>query len=200
MLEPHIIAHLSKDKTLKTVLDTTTISFDRDTPDVYLALLRAISAQQLSAKAARTIFKRFLMLFEDEYPLPEVLKEMDIDTLRTAGLSKPKANYMLNVAHYFSEHKLMEKDWDALSDDAIIDNLVNIKGVGKWTVQMILIFSLGREDVFPIDDLVVRQNIVQLYDIQAVTKKELYKSVHEVAEQWQPYRSIASRYLWAWGR
>ena len=155
MLDKRILAHLSKDEQFKRVIHSTTIEsdWDRDIGDVYLSLLRAISAQQLSAKAASTIFSRFLNLFEDEYPLPEVLKLMTVEELRTVGLSRQKANYMINVASFFSENKLMDNDWSLWSDDYIIETLTQIKGVGKWTVQMILIFSLNRLDVFPIDDL-----------------------------------------------
>ena len=199
MFEEKAIIHLSKDKKFKKVIDTTTITYHWDSEDVYLSLLRAISAQQLSGKAARTIFGRFLNLFEDEYPLADILMWMKIEELRAVGLSRQKANYMINVATFFSENKLMNHDWSTSSDDEIIEKLTAIKGVGKWTVQMILIFSLRRLDVYPVDDLVVRQNTMKLYNVDDTLRgKKLHKKLYEIAEKWKPYRSVASRYLWEW--
>jgi DNA-3-methyladenine glycosylase II len=198
MSEDKALKHLSKDKKLKKIIDTVTLTYHWDSEDVYLSLLRAISAQQLSSKAAQTIFGRFLQLFEAEYPLPEVLKEKTVEELRAVGLSRPKANYMINVAAFFAEHKLVDKDWTDWADEAIIEKLTEIKGVGKWTVQMILIFSLRRMDVYPVDDLVVRQNTMRLYEVDESLKgKALHQKLDEIADKWKPYRSVASRYLWA---
>ena len=200
MVEQKIIDHLSKDKILKKIIDTTTLEVNaRDTDDVYYSLLRAICAQQLSSKAAATIFGRFMDLFDDGYPHPETLMDLDFQTLRGVGLSTQKTNYVQNVAEYFHENKLLNADWTILSDDDIIKQLSSIKGVGVWTVQMILIFSLGREDIFPIDDLAVKQGIMKLYQVDENLKsKALKKELTRIAEGWKPYRSYASRYLWQW--
>jgi DNA-3-methyladenine glycosylase II len=199
MLEEKAIVHLSKDKRFKKIIETTTITYRLDSEDVYLSLMRAISAQQLSSKAASTIFGRFLNLFEDEYPLPDILMWMTVEELRAVGLSRQKANYMINVATFFSENKLMNFDWSEWTDDEIIEKLTAIKGVGKWTVQMILIFSLRRLDVYPVDDLVVRQNTMKLYKVDDTLRgKKLHKELYKIAEKWKPYRSVASRYLWEW--
>ena len=202
MTEEKIIKHLSKDKKLKTVIDSTTITYGRyDIDDVYFALLRAIVSQQLSAKAAQTIFARFIQLFEDDYPLPEDLMHMDFASLRGVGLSKQKVGYVQNVAQFFDEKKLLEYDWSAHTDQEIIDMLTEIKGVGVWTVQMILIFSLHRLDVFPVGDLVVRQNVMKLYKVDDTLKgKPLIKHLNKIAEKWSPYRSVAARYFWQWNR
>ena len=174
MLEEKAIVHLSKDKRFKKIIETTTITYRLDSEDVYLSLMRAISAQQLSSKAASTIFGRFLNLFEDEYPLPDILMWMTVEELRAVGLSRQKANYMINVATFFSENKLMNFDWSEWTDDEIIEKLTAIKGVGKWTVQMILIFSLRRLDVYPVDDLVVRQNTMKLYKVDDTLRGKNY--------------------------
>ena len=92
---------------------------------------------------------------------------------------------------------MFDKDWSSLSDDVIIKELTQIKGVGKWTVQMILMFTLGRPDVFPIDDLVVRNNMIRLYGVE--TKgKVMRQTLEEIAAKWSPYRSWGSRYIWKW--
>ena len=202
MFEPKILAFLSRDEVLKSVIDTTTISYqERDSDDVYGSLLRAVIAQQLSAKAAHSIHQRFKAHYFHHPPHPLDLLSTDISTLRSLGLSKAKANYVHNVAMFFHENMIMDLDWTFYSDEYIIDLLTEIKGVGRWTVQMILIFSLHRLDVFPIDDLVIRQNIIKLYQIDETLRgKFLKKELHNVGNHWRPWRSIACRYLWKWGR
>jgi DNA-3-methyladenine glycosylase II len=166
---------------------------------VYYGLLESIASQQLSVKAADTIFNRFLKLFPEEYPSAEILVDLSTETLRGVGLSNSKANYMRNVATYFLENDWLEKDWSEHSDEELIKMLSAIKGVGKWTVEMILMFILQRPDVLPVDDLIIRQGMVKLYNLEHLeSKKELYQKLHEVAEPWRPYRSFACRYLWKW--
>ena len=191
--------HLAKDPQLKKLM--TSVELPQDTSeasqDLYAGLIRSIVFQQLSGKAASTIHQRFLNLFKAQYPNPKKLRSLDIDTLRAAGLSRQKAGYVQNVAEFFQKNRLIKKDWSQLSDDEIIEQLIQIKGVGKWTVQMILMFNLKRPDVFPIDDLVIRQSIIHLYQVKE-TGKFLKPRLLEIAENWRPYRSTASRYLWRW--
>ena len=163
--------------------------------DIYLDLLDSIVSQQLSVKAAGTIFQRFLEIFDDLNPTPHRILDTDTELLRGCGLSYQKAGYIKNIAAYWIENKCLSKDWLAISDEEIIKELTTIKGVGKWTVQMILMFRLNRPDVFPIDDLVIRQSMVKMYEVEA-TGKELMKQLTEIAETWRPYRSIACRYVW----
>ena len=103
---------------------------------------------------------------------------------------------MQNIASFWIEHKLHNQDWNELSDQEILDLLTQIKGVGEWTVQMILMFSLEREDILPVGDLIIKQSMVKHYGIKAEKKKELYTKMYVVAEPWIPYRTIACRYLW----
>ncbi|MDV7402808.1 DNA-3-methyladenine glycosylase 2 family protein, partial [Arthrospira platensis SPKY1] len=105
-------------------------------------LLRAIAYQQLSGKAAATIFHRFLALFPNNYPVPERLLAFSEAALRSAGLSRAKADYMRNIAHYFTEHKLFRTEWAELPDEDIMQMLTAIRGVGKWTAEMVLLFIL----------------------------------------------------------
>jgi DNA-3-methyladenine glycosylase II len=199
MVNPEILQSLiQKDAKLEPVINSNELKVEaRDTEDVYFSLLRAINAQQLSVKAASTIFGRFLALFDEGYPAAFLLKDMDFETLSSVGLSRQKAGYVMNVANYFYDNNLQEADWQQYSDEEIIEMLTTIKGVGKWTVQMILIFSMNRLDVFPIDDLVVRQSMIKLYGVNTEQKKKaLYKELTDIAENWKPYRSVASRFMW----
>jgi DNA-3-methyladenine glycosylase II len=199
MVSQEILQNLiQKDAKLEPVINNNELKVEaRDTEDVYFSLLRAINAQQLSVKAASTIFGRFLALFDEGYPAAFLLKDIDFETLRSVGLSRQKAGYVMNVANYFYDNNLQEANWQQYSDEEIIEMLTTIKGVGKWTVQMILIFSMDRLDVFPIDDLVVRQSMIKLYGVNTEQKKKaLYKELTDIAENWKPYRSVASRFMW----
>ncbi len=196
-MQNKIKTHLSKDPIFKPLVETIILESPTSKGDLYEDLLRSIVSQQLSVKAARTIYGRFLDLFEDGYAFPDELLEMDIPTLRSAGLSNSKSNYIQNVANFFKTEKLQKKNWSGMEDDAIIQYLTQIKGVGKWTVQMILMFTLDRQDVFPVDDLGIQNAIKGLYSLEE-TGKDLKKKMVEVAVPWQPYRTHACRYLWRW--
>lgn len=165
--------------------------------DVYKDLLSSIVSQQLSIKAAKTIYERFLALFPNQYPHPEWVLALENEQLRSVGLSGQKTAYIKNTALHFQENNLLDRDWSAYDDETIISELTAIKGVGKWTVQMILMFTLKREDVFPIDDLGIQQAMQHLYGLDK-TAKDFKKQMETVATHWKPYRSIASRYLWRW--
>lgn len=188
--------HLSKDARLAEIIKTIKLPELNPNADVYAALTRSIVSQQLSTKAAATIYARFLDLFDNRYPNIEAVLSLSIDELRAVGLSRQKASYIQNVATFF-QHKA-SVDWSKLSDDEIIEQLTEIKGVGQWTVEMILMFTLNRLDVLPLDDLAIRTRMVQLYEI-STTGRALKPELTEIAESWRPYRSVACRYLWAWG-
>lgn len=190
------LTHLAKDKKIRAVIDRIELSFSRPTTgDVYFDLLRSIAGQQLSVKAAKTIFGRFENLFESGYPHPDEILELEIETLRGVGFSRQKSSYIQNVAQFFKENKLEQKDWSEMDNKAIVDYLSQIKGVGKWTVQMILMFSLQRQDVFPVDDLGIQNAMIDLYNIEE-KGRQLKKKMVEIATAWRPYRSVACYYLW----
>jgi len=196
-MNENVIKHLSKDSKIKKLIETVTIAPSRSKGDLYEDLIRAIVGQQLSVKAAETIYGRFMGLFEDGYAYPEELLAMDLPTLRSVGLSRQKGGYIQNIARFFTENKLENKDWSEMTDDEIIDFLTPIKGVGKWTVQMILMFTLNRDDVFPVDDLGIQNAMRALYDIEE-TGRAFKPKMKEIAEPWQPYRTHACRLLWRW--
>lgn len=167
---------------------------------VYLALLESIVSQQISVKAADAIFARFRALFPDNYPQADALLVKTADELRSAGLSFQKIKYLQSVAEFSLGSPLTRQYLDTLSDEEIVQYLLPIKGVGRWTVEMVLMFVLERPDVFPIDDLIIRQRMMLAYPEQTnhLTGKALYRVLQDIAEVWRPYRTTASRYLWRW--
>lgn len=181
------IVKISESVELPTLIKTT---------DIYLDLLEVIIAQQLSGTVAKVIFNRFLELFENRYPQPETLVKFDEKMLREVGLSNAKANYVKNLAAFATTNDLSVSHIDTLSDDEVIEKFTTIKGVGKWSVEMILIFSLLRPDVFPYDDLVIKKSMVEIYGIKK-EGKELIEKMESISEKWRPNRSLVSRYLWA---
>ena len=194
-IKPEILTHLNKDKKLKSVIDVHGALHHKKDSDLYGSLLGSIVSQQLSVKAADTIWKRFIALFPNEDPKPELVIKMKAEKLRGVGLSYQKAGYIQNIAKFALEEGLDYKKLKKLNDDELIGHLTQIKGVGKWTVQMILMFSLGREDVFPEDDLGIQMAIKKLYGV-TYKKKELKADMHRIAATWSPYRTIACKYLW----
>ncbi|MEI6407814.1 MAG: DNA-3-methyladenine glycosylase 2 family protein [Bacteroidota bacterium] len=195
MNQTNAILHLQQDPKLRELIQNIEVPDFTPSRKIYFNLLESIVSQQLSVKASDTIFNRFLDLFPDRYPHPEHLLVLEIDQLRAVGLSNQKARYMQNVAAFSKEYDLETHDWDAMSDEEIITFLTQIKGVGKWTVEMLLMFTLGRTDILPVDDLGIQQGIQRLYGLEE-TGKDLKKRMFEIAEPWRPYRTYACRYLW----
>lgn len=191
------ILHLNKDSILKNIIQYAAVKPFTPSGNVYFDLLNSIVSQQLSVKAAETIFTRFCLLFPENYPSPELLLVTDPDQLRAAGLSRQKAAYLQNVAAYALENNIDSIKWEHYDDMEIIQMLTKIKGVGRWTVEMILMFTLGRPDVFPKDDLGIQQAIFRLYNLNT-SGKDLLREMTEIAESWRPYRTVACRYLWYW--
>ena len=166
--------------------------------NVFNELVKNIVYQQISYKAAETIYGRFEKLVGTGY-LPADLLVYAPEDFRAVGFSNRKATYVLNIAQYFKDNDLYDCDWSQLSDEEIITTLSNIKGVGEWTAQMILIFELHRPDVLPTKDLAIQQVMQELYGIKEV-KKDLLKKMVELAEPWRPYRTLATLYLYGWKR
>lgn len=192
-----VIDKLNQDSKLKIVITETVLPELKTEKDLYVSLIRAIVSQQLSVKAANTIYKRFLDLFGN-YPDAKNILNTDTETLRSVGLSKQKSSYIQNIAQFDLDYGLSYEKISVMKNDEIIKHLTQIKGVGKWTVEMLLMFSLGRLDVFPVDDLGIQQAMIKLYDIEEENKKELKAKMESIAKNWQPYRSVACRYLWKW--
>ena len=194
-MDKKIARHLSKDLILKKLIKECPPPAFRISQGLYPDLLRSIVGQQLHGKAAETIHGRFLDLFKDGTPHVKKLLSMDMETLRSVGLSRQKASYIQNVSAFFLKEKIEHSDLDDMTDEAIIEYLTQIKGVGRWTVEMILLFSFQRPDVLPLDDLGIRNGMIAQYGI-AETGRALKKRMMEVAEIWRPYRSYACWYMW----
>lgn len=188
---------MQKDEVLKKVIQQTN-NHIQPTPniDIYAYLLQAIVSQQLSIKVADIIWKRFEDLFVDANPEPRLLLAVDNQRLRDVGLSRQKLTYLKNVAQFALDNNLSFEVLAVLDDKEIIDLLTQIKGVGKWTVQMVLMFPLDRLDVFPVDDLGIQTKMKKWYDLTS-DKSALKKEMRSIAERWRPYRSLASKYLWS---
>lgn len=162
---------------------------------IYEVLIEAIIGQQLSGKAADSIRRTFRNAFNGMIPESHTLIQTQQETLRGLGLSNSKAQYLKNVAQFWIDNNLELTDWASMSEDAIIDLLTQIKGVGKWTVEMVLIFDLARDDVFPIDDLGVQNGLAFVYN-KRKTAKGFKKWALRQSARWSPYRSWGSRLMW----
>lgn len=158
-------------------------------------MLSAIVSQQLSTKAAATIFGRFKALFPNESPHPHLVLESPDEMLRGAGLSFQKIGYVRNVAAFAQGGNLEHAVIDAMEDEALIQHLTQIKGVGRWTVEMLLMFALERPDVMPVDDLGIQNAMKRHYGLEE-SGRALKARMIEIAENWRPYRTIACKYLW----
>lgn len=187
---------LQKDPVLRKVISKTG-KFELVKPhtDVYFSLLQSITSQQLSTKAGDTIFGRFLDLFPQRDPVAAKVIKLNIEKMRAAGLSYAKAGYIKNIAEFSNTHGLEYVKLNALHDDELIEYLTAIKGVGRWTAEMILMFTLNRSDVLPVDDIGIRNEMRQLYNLKGEGKKFI-ENMKITAEQWRPFRTIACRHLW----
>jgi DNA-3-methyladenine glycosylase II len=161
--------------------------------DAYGALLRAIVGQQLSTKAARTIYLRVLALFDDKTPSPEQLLEAREEDLRAAGLSGRKTEYIRDLAAHVLSGELELDRLEELGDEEVIEEIVAVRGLGRWTAEMFLIFHLERPDVLSGGDLGIRKAIQIEYGLKEMPPP---LKVMEIGEPWRPYRSLASIYLW----
>ena len=192
------IDHLSKDKKLKKVLKSQEPHQLKKRKDIHIHLCGSIMSQQLSTKVADVIHKRFLKLYDNASPTPAQILETPFETLRAIGLSNAKTNYVHNVARFALEKGMDAKHLNKLSNEEVIEYLTEIKGVGRWTAEMLLMFTLGREDVFAVDDLGIQNAMIKLYKLDATDKKKLKEKMLQIAQKWSPYRTYACIHLWRW--
>lgn len=158
------------------------------------ALARAIIFQQLAGRAAQTIHDRFAKAVGGKrFPTPAMVLAASDETLRGAGLSRGKMSYLRDLASHVSNRTLNFHRFSGMDDDAIIADLTRVRGIGRWTAEMFLMFNLHRPDVFPVDDLGVRNAVARLYGMSTPPPP---KELREFGERWRPYRSVAAWYLW----
>jgi DNA-3-methyladenine glycosylase II len=166
---------------------------ERQRKDHLSALVGAIVSQQLSTKAAATIFGRFVALFPDGHIHPEKIHALDDTVLRGVGLSGQKVGYLRDLCARIADGRLNLDELDALDDEIVIERLTSVKGFGRWTAEMFLMFRLHRPDVLPAGDLGIVNAIHRLYKLR---KRPDPKKIQQLGEAWKPYRSVASWYLW----
>jgi DNA-3-methyladenine glycosylase II len=162
--------------------------------DAYGALLRSIVGQQLSTKAAATIYGRMLELFGGHAPSPKQLLAVDPDEIRAAGLSRPKISYLRDLADHIEKGELELEHLDELPDDEVIEQLTAVKGIGEWSAHMFLMFHLGRPDVLPVGDQGIRRAVQVQYRLRKIPDP---KRLEKIARPWRPYRTLACLYLWS---
>ncbi|MFI5220017.1 MAG: DNA-3-methyladenine glycosylase family protein [Bacteroidia bacterium] len=188
--------HLSKDKKLKKLIARHDGFTLRRRKNVCLRLCASIMSQQLSTKVAEVIYKRFLNLFDGKNPTPQQILSVKPETLRSIGLSNAKVSYVHNVARFAIENGVEAKHLHKMDNEEVISYLTQIKGVGRWTAEMLLMFTLGREDVFAPDDLGIQISMQKLYNLNGSDKKKIKSKMISIAESWKPYRTYACLHLW----
>ena len=193
----HYAAHLSKDEKLKKLIEQHGPFELKKQKKLWLYLCFSIMSQQLSTKVAKVIKQRFLDLYGKE-PTPQQVIDTPFERLRGIGLSNAKVNYVQNVARFEVVKGMDHKKLAKMTDEEVIQYLTEIKGVGRWTVEMLLMFALGREDLFAIDDLGLQQAVIGLYDLKHRKKKIMNARILKISEQWSPFRTYACLYLWRW--
>lgn len=161
--------------------------------DAYGALVRTIVGQQLSTKAARSIYTRLTAHFGGRAPTPQELSATEEEALRAAGLSRPKIRYLLYLADHVLSGALDLGALQTLPDEEVAARIVSVKGLGQWSADMFLMFHLGREDVLPVGDLGIRRAVQKAYDLPDAPDPD---ALRRLAAPWQPHRTLASFYLW----
>lgn len=190
-------AHLSKDKKLKKLLANAPDFTLKKRRNICNYLCASIMSQQLSTKVAAVIHNRFIDLFGGKEPTAQQILDVPFEKLRSIGLSNAKTHYVRNVAEFHLLHGMETSKLNKMSDEEVIEYLTAIKGVGRWTVEMLLMFALGREDVFAIDDLGIQNAMIGIYKLDKTDKKKLKSELLRISEKWRPYRTYACRLLWA---
>jgi DNA-3-methyladenine glycosylase II len=187
------ISHLSKDKVLGSFISQYG-PLDPILPskNIFEDIVDSIVSQQLSVKAANTIFTRFKNLFDDKFPTPDKILSISDEDIRNCGISYSKIKYIKLLSQAIVDKTFIPEKLFNLSDSEVKVKLIALKGIGEWTAEMILIFSLGREDIFSMGDIGLRNAVAKLY---GVNRDDLEK-IKQISEVWSPYRSYASRYLW----
>lgn len=192
------ISHLAKDKKLKKLIDNGQPHKLVKRKNICTYLCASIMSQQLSTKVADVIYKRFIDLFGGKEPTPQQIVDMPFEKLRAIGLSNAKVSYVKNVAQFEIEFGMDHKKLGKMNNEEVIEYLTVIKGVGRWTVEMLLMFALGREDVFAIDDLGIQNAMIGLYKIEREDKKKFREDMLKISARWSPYRTYACVHLWRW--
>lgn len=186
---------INNDPLLSATIERAGLAHFEPHTNYYEALVSSIIGQQLSVKAAASIEKRFEGLFGGKLPSPEEILEKQPDELRAAGLSNAKANYVQDLAQHVLDDKIDFDTLNMLSNEKIVAELTDVKGIGEWTAHMFLMFCMGRLDVLPVGDLGIRNGIQELYNLKDLPSPEQIQTIAK-KYSWHPYESVASWYIW----
>ena len=193
MIDKKAIKFLKKDPKFAKIIMQVGDYNVKITKNRYQSLVEAIISQQLSGSAANSIIKKFRKLYKSKFPKPgDVIKTSD-SKLRTTGLSKMKIVYIKELSKKIESKELNMRKISTQSDEQVIEVLTDVKGIGRWTAEMFLIFSLGRLDILPVGDLGLKKGIQSMYSLKELPEKE---QIEQLAESWKPYRTVATWYLW----
>ena len=184
------IKHLEKDQKIKTLINKYPVPEFAPTENYFNALSKSIIYQQLSGKVAKIIYIRFLSLFKNKIPKPKHYLKIKVSDLNRIGLSKQKISYITNLSQFFVEK---ENDIDFENEKEIKKKLIDIKGIGQWTIDMFMMFTLCKTDVLPIGDLGIKKAFKELYKLKELPSENFMK---KKSLKWRPYRTIACCYLW----
>ena len=181
----------NKDKLLSKLIENYPDDFLFSKSDPFFTLARSIVGQQISVKAAQSVWDKLEVKIIKINP--KIVIKTHTSTLKAAGLSRQKVSYLKNLASAFIEKKVKVDKWEMMNDEEIIQDLTQIKGIGRWTAEMFLIFNLCRPDIFPLDDIGMIKGLCKLYNISYPAKKDI---LIKIGRKWKPYRSVATWYLW----
>lgn len=190
--------HLGRDKRFRKLLDQHDPFELKKRKNLCNYLCASIMSQQLSTKVAAVIHQRFVDLYGGKEPTPEQIVATPPATLRAIGLSNAKVSYVQNVARFAIEQGMDQKKLNKMDNEEVIAYLTQIKGVGRWTAEMLLMFALGREDVFAIDDLGIQNAMIGIYKLDRTDKKVFREKMLSISQKWSPYRTYACLHLWRW--
>lgn len=193
MSSKEAIQHLKDDPEFLPIIEKVGSYRIKLTRNHYQSLVEAIITQQLAGSAARAISGRFQSLYSKRFPKPIDVIKTPIPKLRKTGLSKMKITYIKELSKQIESRKIRLNSMKKLSDEEVISNLTQVKGIGRWTAEMFLIFSLGRQDVLPVGDLGLKKAIQALYSMNDLPSED---AITQLAERWRPYRTVATWYLW----
>ena len=181
----------AKDKKLSKLIESYPQDFLFSKFDPFFTLARSIVGQQISVKAAQSVWDR--LEAKVSKISPKIIVKTHSSSLKSVGLSRQKVGYLKNLAEAFIEKKIKLNMWDKMTDEEIVQDLIQIKGIGRWTAEMFMIFNLCRADIFPLDDIGMIKALCKLYKISYPTDRE---AIIKIGKKWRPYRSVATWYLW----
>lgn len=180
-----------KDKKLGKIIDSYPQDFLFSKSDPFLTLARSIVGQQISVTAAQSVWDKLLLKIVKIDP--KTISKVHSNKLKSAGLSHQKVSYLKNLSFAFINNEININSWNKMDNEKIIKDLTKIKGIGRWTAEMFLIFNLCRADIFPLDDIGMIKGICKIYELEYPIKKE---ELIKIGNKWKPYRSVATWYLW----